>query len=238
MSDIAGHRFRKPQLRRPSGAHGLSRLPLVAIAVLACIGVALVVYLLWPRWPGADVAADAPSLPITVAGVAFNVPPAAIRMPVQRHPGAQERVDLAFLWPSLEPPDPRAKVAPGTANSETLPAADARPSVRDAGGGERPACARRPRPHHYTRYVGHEAIPDQRGLLTLPFRDGSPYQGEDLIYDPPPATAFWSAARATAPVPRPASASTSGGSSRPTSRYAFRATGWTTGKRWRGRSIA
>src|SRR5262249_6138243 len=66
-----------------------------------------------PRWPTPRL--DAPALPITVAGVAFNLPPAAIRVPVQRRPGAQERVDLAFLWPSLEPPDPNAKPpAPGT----------------------------------------------------------------------------------------------------------------------------
>ena len=51
--------------------------------------------------PGA-IAPDAPSLPITVGGVAFNVPPAAIRFKVQRRPGAQARVDLAFVWPSLD----------------------------------------------------------------------------------------------------------------------------------------
>ena len=58
---------------------------------------------------GAPVALDAPSLPITVDGVTFNIPPAAIRNKVQRQPGTQERVDLAFLWPSLMPPDPRVK---------------------------------------------------------------------------------------------------------------------------------
>src|SRR5215472_1596072 len=54
-----------------------------------------------------------------VAGVAFNLPPAAIRVPVQRRPGAQERVDLAFLWPSLEPPDPNAK--PPASTTATAP---------------------------------------------------------------------------------------------------------------------
>ena len=39
MSDVAGSRFRKPQLRPHPGAHGLSRLPLVATVVVACIGV-------------------------------------------------------------------------------------------------------------------------------------------------------------------------------------------------------
>ena len=42
------------------------------------------------------IAPDAPSLPITVGGVAFNVPPAAIRFKVQRRPGAQARIDLSF----------------------------------------------------------------------------------------------------------------------------------------------
>jgi hypothetical protein len=203
MSDIAGHRFRKPHLRQPPGAHGLSRLPLIAIAVGACIGVALVVYLLWPRWPGADVAADAPSLPITVAGVAFNVPPAAIRIPVQRRPGAQERVDLAFQWPSLEPPAPHPKGAPGAANAETLPAPTLdRLFVTLAAATDRLAPADRARAI-YTRYVGHEAIPDQRGLLTLPFRDGSPYQGEDLIYETPASDGFLVRCTRNGPGPTP-----------------------------------
>ena len=57
-------------------------------------------------------ALDAPTLPITVNGVNFNIPPAAIRNKVQRKPGTQERVDLVFLWPSLEPPDPAVKAGP------------------------------------------------------------------------------------------------------------------------------
>ena len=48
---------------------------------------AFVAYMLWPTWPNAPIAADAPAIPITVAGVLFNVPPAAIRAEVQRHPG-------------------------------------------------------------------------------------------------------------------------------------------------------
>ena len=59
------------------------------------------------------VALDAPSLPVVVAGVAFNIEPAAIRMSVQRRPGTQDRVDLAYLWPSLLPPDPARKPTVG-----------------------------------------------------------------------------------------------------------------------------
>src|SRR5262249_3859624 len=77
----------------------------VAFPLVVMLGragaISFIAYLLWPRWPEAPVALDAPALPITVAGVAFNVPPAAMRVPVQRRPGAHERIDLAFLWPSL-----------------------------------------------------------------------------------------------------------------------------------------
>ncbi|HTV29544.1 MAG TPA: hypothetical protein VMF32_17370, partial [Xanthobacteraceae bacterium] len=63
-----------------------------------------VTYVLWPTWPSAPVAANTPALPITIGGVLFQVPPAAIRATVQRHAGPQERIDLAFLWPSLKSP--------------------------------------------------------------------------------------------------------------------------------------
>ena len=42
-------------------------------------------------------------LPIVVAGVTFDIEPAAIRMPVQRRAGWQARVDLIYPWPSLAP---------------------------------------------------------------------------------------------------------------------------------------
>src|SRR5262252_1026411 len=48
--------------------------------------------------------AAAPPLPIVVAGIVFNVPPAAIRIPLQRRARRQERIDLAYHWPELEPP--------------------------------------------------------------------------------------------------------------------------------------
>src|SRR5262245_5571753 len=97
---IAGERKRH---RR--GGRSLLLLPLAVFAAVAFAACAYIGYVLWPRWPGPPVGPDAPALPVTVAGVAFNLPPAAIRVPVQRRPGAQERVDLAFLWPSLAPPE-------------------------------------------------------------------------------------------------------------------------------------
>ena len=111
------------RVRRRAG-HGLFMAPLVVVIALAVGAIAVIGYLLWPRWPGAAIAPDAPAFPITVAGVAFNVPPAAIRVKVQRRPGAHERVDLVFLWPSLEPPDPNAKPPPptGTTPAPNVPA--------------------------------------------------------------------------------------------------------------------
>src|SRR5688572_14537365 len=86
---------------RAQAGRGRSRrvlaLPL-ATGTLVAVGLAFIVYVLWPRWPGPPIGPDAPALPITVAGTAFNVPPAAIRVPMQRQPGAQERLDLNFLW--------------------------------------------------------------------------------------------------------------------------------------------
>jgi hypothetical protein len=203
MTDIVGSRFRKPQLRQRPGAHGLSRLPLLAFALAGCLGVGLVVYLLWPRWPAGSVAPDAPELPITIAGVAFNLPPAAIRVPVQRRPGAHERIDLAFLWPSLEPPDPHAKSAPAVINGEPAPVQGLdRLFVTLSAASDRLAPAERVQAI-YTRYVGQDATADSRGLLTLPFRDGSPYQGEDLIYDSPANDGFLVRCTRNGPGPTP-----------------------------------
>jgi len=89
-------------------------VPLIVLAAVALSAFGYVAYVLWPRWSALHL--DAPPLPITVAGVAFNLPPAAIRVAAQRRAGAQERIDLVFLWPSLQPPDPESKPSalPGT----------------------------------------------------------------------------------------------------------------------------
>jgi hypothetical protein len=203
MTDIVGNRFRKPHLRPRPGAHGLSRLPLLAFAVVGGLALTLVVYLLWPRWPAGNVAPDAPALPVTIAGVAFNLPPAAIRMSVQRRPGAQDRVDLAFLWPSLEPPYPQAKAAPAVTNGEPAPIhAMDRLFVTLSAAGDRLAPSERVR-SIYMRYVVQEATQDPHGLITLPFRDGSPYQGEDLIYESPDNGGFLVRCTRNGPGPTP-----------------------------------
>jgi hypothetical protein len=167
---IAGSMRRSPYARRGLG------VPLVGSLALALLAAGYIGFVLWPRWPSAA-PLDAPALPITVAGELFNVPPAAIRMPVQRRAGPQERLDLAFLWPSLAPPDPNAKPAlteePNAldrlfvtiaAAEGTLPPADRINAI-------------------FRRYLSDERFESPDGLLIVSFRDGTPYQGEDLYLD-------------------------------------------------------
>src|SRR6202007_600260 len=117
---------------------------------------------------------DAPPLPVTFAGVGFNLPPAAIRVPVQRRPGAHERVDLAFLWPSLAPPDPAAttqRPPPATARAIERLFITIRAAAATLAPVERIQII-------YPRYVESQSVAGPDGLAVLAFRDGTPYQGE------------------------------------------------------------
>ncbi|MGA2566020.1 MAG: hypothetical protein ABSF41_04240 [Pseudolabrys sp.] len=162
--------------RRHAGRSPLAA-PLLLFAVAVLTAVAYVAYVLWPRWPDSAVTLDAPSLPIIVAGVTFNIAPAAIRIPVQRRPGTQERVDLAYLWPSLTPPDPALKPTVGApvdpnqrlfvtivSGDDTLPLLERVQTI-------------------YPRYLAPEPTAGPDGLTLRDFRDGTPYQGEELAFE-------------------------------------------------------
>jgi hypothetical protein len=154
--------------------------PALALAVTVVFGttaLAGVGYLLWPRWPQAEIVAGAPTLPITVCGTLFNVPPAAIRFPPQRQAGAQARLDLAFQWPQLTPPEPDPKPTP-SANPQPL--AQLFISIA-APQGSLPINERLRT--IYPRYLAAAAFPGPTGLSGVAFRDGTPYQGEDLLFD-------------------------------------------------------
>src|SRR5690348_15121205 len=100
--------------RRPHPAgHNPLTVPLIAFTAAVLIAALYVAYVLWPRWPQGQVSLDAPTLPVVVSGVTFNIEPAAIREAIQRRPGAQDRLDLSYLWPSLAPPDPAVKPTVG-----------------------------------------------------------------------------------------------------------------------------
>jgi hypothetical protein len=161
-------------------------LALAGLIVLLAAAATLISYLLWPTWPRANAALDAPAVPVTVAGVLFNVPPAAIRAAVQRHPGAHERLDIVFLWPSLTPPGQDVETTAAPADSDggdTVPAprTDNRLFVTIAGLGVVLAPVARLRTI-YPRYIEAEAAAGPDGLAILPFRAGTPYEGEDLVY--------------------------------------------------------
>jgi hypothetical protein len=146
----------------------------IAVTIFAAVYVA---YVLWPRWPDVPVAADAPSLPVVVGGVAFNIEPAAIRQSMQRRPGTQDRVDLAYLWPSLVPPDPALKTiggAPVDPNERlfvTIQTAD----------GTLPLIERVQT--IYPRYLVAEPVAGPAGLTLRGFRNDTPYQGEELVFE-------------------------------------------------------
>jgi hypothetical protein len=172
-----------PQSGARDAGGGLLLPPLLLLTALMLAAVAYIIYVLWPRWPGVPVALDAPELPITIGGVAFNVPPAAIRVPVQRRPGAHDRIDLAFMWPALKPADavPRSAAAealPAPGNTLTLD----RVFITIASAGDAMAPAERLRTI-YPRYAATDPVSGPTGLAVLAFREGTPYQGEDLIYD-------------------------------------------------------
>jgi hypothetical protein len=171
--------------------------PFIAFATLAAAAAGFVAYVLWPTWPSSPVALDAPALPITVAGVLFQLPPAAIRATVQRHAGPQERIDLAFLWPSLKPPQPNGEAKGATdgkpldvndSGDETGSTAKAAPggsggrlfvTITALGSLLTPADRLN---SIYPQYVEPKATAGVDGLAVLPFRSGTPYDGEDLIY--------------------------------------------------------
>jgi hypothetical protein len=172
LSEYALSAQRRGQVRRIGGG-----LLILAMLCMISLAGAPMAYMLWPRWPD-PVRPDAPSLPISIGGVVFNLPPAAIRVPMQRRPGTQPRVDLAFLWPSLAPPDPATK--PTQAAPPNL---GERIFVTIAGSdGALPPAERLKM--IYPRYVANAAAPGPDGLVLQPFRNATPYQGEDLIYDP------------------------------------------------------
>jgi hypothetical protein len=176
-----------PQRNVRRNARGRLMLPFAGLASLVFAAGIVVSYMLWPTWPSRTTPLDAPAIPITVANVLFDVPPAAIRAAVQRHPGPHERVDLAFLWPSLKPPRSDAKGAdrPAAENDgDTLAKpveTTERLFVTIAGLGTVLPPAERLRTI-YPRYIEALASAGPDGLAIVPFRGGTPYDGEDLIY--------------------------------------------------------
>ncbi len=154
-------------------------MPLLTGGAVAAGAIALVVYLLWPTW-GADTSSSPARLPVSIGATLFNVPTAAIRMKIQRHSGPQERIDLAFIYPSLEPPEARKRVKPDTIEEEAIQPID-RIFLSIAAHHDTLAPDIRVRTI-YPRYLEQASTPGDDGLTMRAFRDGTPYGGEDLFF--------------------------------------------------------
>jgi hypothetical protein len=167
---------RRAHRKRYTGHNPLAA-PLMLFGAVVVIAAVYVTYVLWPRWPDAQVALNAPSLPIVVSGVNFSVEPAAIREAIERHAGAQARVDLAYLWPSLAPPDLAVKPAVGAPVDPNK-----RVFVTIASGDLTLPVSERMR-EIYPRYLVPEPSAGSDGLTLRRFREATPYQGEELVFE-------------------------------------------------------
>lgn len=173
MVHAQGARGRARRTKR--NKHSLLALPVLMLVAGIVLALAVIAWLLWPRWPAPNVPVDAPSLPITVQGVTFNIPPGAIRLKAKRKPGTQERIDLAFMWPGLTPPEERPVPVASSkgidrifltiaASDNTLPPLERFNTI-------------------YPRYLDSSLGTTDSGLAVRPFRAGTPYQGEEILYD-------------------------------------------------------
>ena len=159
--------------------------PIVLGAAAAACAVALVAYLLWPTWGTRG--ANAPDkLPVSVGGTLFNLPVTAIRMKIQRHSGPQERIDLDFLYPSLEPPGAPKHVTADTV--ETAVQSIDRIFLSIAAHHDALAPEQRTATI-YPRYLDQAATQPEEGLTMRMFRADTPYGSEDLYSAASPALA-------------------------------------------------
>jgi hypothetical protein len=152
-------------------------VPIIAGIALGAAAVAVVAYLLWPTW-GPQSSGDPGRLPISIGGTLFNVPTKALRMTIQRHSGPQERIDLAFSYPSLEPPTAPKHVTADTIEEAMQPVDQIFLSIAAHHGAFSPETMLR---MIYPRYLEGTPVQLENGLTMHAFRARTPYDGEDLF---------------------------------------------------------
>ena len=164
--------------RGARGDHRSHMIPIVLGSAVSAGAIALVAYLLWPTW-GVDASSSPARLPVSIGATLFNVPTAAIRMKIQRHSGPQERVDLNFSFPSLEPPDAPKHMSVDSVEETVQPIERIFLSIA----AHRDTLAPDTRVRTiYPRYLEQASTPGQDGLTMRAFRDGTPYSNEDLFF--------------------------------------------------------
>jgi len=157
-------------------------VPLMTVGIIGACAVGIIAYLLWPTW-GVEKVDDPSRLPVSIGNTLFNVPTKAVRVKVQRRTGPQERVDLNFIYPSLEAPEAPRHVTLETVE-ENLPDID-RIFVSIAAHHDALSPDERTRTI-YPRYLDQTSGSLQDGLSIRPFRDNTPYASEDLVYSSSP----------------------------------------------------
>jgi hypothetical protein len=163
--------------RNPRGRSRSHMVPVILGCAVAAGAIALVAYLLWPTW-GPDASSAPARLPVSIGATLFNVPTAAIRMKIQRHSGPQERVDLAFDFPSLESPAAPKHVGAEIVEEAVQPIDRIFLSIAAHHDMLAPETRLRT---IYPRYLEPSATPTPDGLTMRAFREGTPYGGEDLV---------------------------------------------------------
>jgi hypothetical protein len=158
-------------------------LPLVLAGTLAIAAAGLVAYLLWPTWGNAG-STGPQRLPVSVGGTLFNVPTDAVRMKIQRHSGPQERIDLSFNFPSLDPPEPPKRISADTIEDVMAPIDRIFLSIAAHHDTLAPDMRLRT---IYSRYLEQQSKPGQDGLMMRAFRESTPYGGEDLFFASAPS---------------------------------------------------
>jgi hypothetical protein len=151
--------------------------PIIAGVGLGLAAIAFVAYLLWPTWRTESVG-EPGQLPVSVGGTLFNVPTEAVRMKIQRHSGPQERIDLAFDYPSLEPPAAPKHITADMVEEAIQPVDRIFLSIAAHHDALSPDTRVRT---IYPRYLADGATQLESGLSMRAFREGTPYAGEDLF---------------------------------------------------------
>ncbi len=165
-----------------SRAQGAVKADGLVVAYLVVIFVATALTALFAAAAVNQRKAEPSRVRFTIGATALTVPSAWLRPGMSRTGGAVERLDLVIPWPD-EPADGEADAKRGTAAIEKV--------VLVALTGADAALAPAQRPARlYSRFLTAEVWPNPGGLVLRRFRQGTPYEDEELYLSPPDGHAF------------------------------------------------